>query len=242
MKYTIEGFQQDILTQYSLDCTDAVILRYIIDFWLSGKMQKHEHDGESDYFWMSYKTIIEELPIIKIKKQALADRMQKFVDCGLMKFYLWKSGQGTFTHYKIIPEKYAPLVSGYEPVRSEVRTPVRSRIRTKYSSTIPNSSTEDITKIRNDIKMKFTAINPDYYHDKKQVGCIEKILSRTNCNLNQIYIAADKLKAITETEKAPYWRNCPVTPAMLLSRWDQVMKWTSEPERESQYELLGGKS
>ena len=33
MKYTIEGFNQQVLLNFNLDCIDAVILRYIIDLY-----------------------------------------------------------------------------------------------------------------------------------------------------------------------------------------------------------------
>ena len=43
MKYTIEGLNQEKLVEYGLNGIDAIILRYIIDFWHTGKMAKIVH-------------------------------------------------------------------------------------------------------------------------------------------------------------------------------------------------------
>jgi hypothetical protein len=38
VKYTIEGFQQSVLVGWGLDATDAIILRYLVDFYHSGRI------------------------------------------------------------------------------------------------------------------------------------------------------------------------------------------------------------
>lgn len=148
MKYTIEGFQQKILIEYGLDCLDAVILRYIIDFWQTGKMQifpednVHKNSSPNEYFWMNYSTIINELPILAIEKQALSKRMKKFVVCGLLNKRLWKYSGGTYTYFRFVPGKYERLIT-YIPTDTKISVATDTKIPPIYSSTSNNSSTNN---------------------------------------------------------------------------------------------------
>ena len=63
MKYTIEGFQQSSLVAYGLDVSDTIILRYIVDFYHTGEMY-HKIIDMKIYFWVSYKSIISNLPVL----------------------------------------------------------------------------------------------------------------------------------------------------------------------------------
>lgn len=128
MRYTIEGFSQteaikfrrtetikrknprtgiyeDKETVVSLDCTDLVILRWLVDFW--PRMMKVEIGGKQ-YAWLSYKAAIEDMPLLGIKKGMFALRLKKLVDFGILSHKTVKSG-GTFSYYGFGPE-YARLI------------------------------------------------------------------------------------------------------------------------------------
>ncbi len=149
MKYTIEGLQQKVLLEYRCDAEDAVILRFVIDFFNSGAMKIIEDDDGEVYFWVHYDTIITEIPIIGIKKQALRDRFDKYVEAGLMKKKVVKNNKGSYTYFGFNKLKYEAMVrekvcTGSEiPLRTGSEIPVRtgSPLHTKDSSTNLNSST-----------------------------------------------------------------------------------------------------
>lgn len=118
MRYTIEGFSQTEAIKFrrteivngkekvvTLDCTDLVILRWFVDFWPN--MMKVEIGGRQ-YAWLSYKALIEDMPLIGIKKGMLALRLKKLVDFGILTHQTVKSG-GTFSYYGFGPE-YARLI------------------------------------------------------------------------------------------------------------------------------------
>ena len=108
MKYTIEGLYQQVMLDLGLDCTDAVILRYIIDFYCSKKMTKVFNEGK-EYFWLSYKSVLKELPALGIKtKDAVSRRMKKYVKCGLMEHYT-KREDGTYYCFRFT-DKYDNLI------------------------------------------------------------------------------------------------------------------------------------
>ena len=66
MKYTVEGFNQKVMLEMGFDCIDAVILRFIVDFWHSNKMTKIFNEGK-EFLWIKYSNIINQIPIINIK-------------------------------------------------------------------------------------------------------------------------------------------------------------------------------
>ncbi len=123
MRYTIEGFSQTEAIKFrrieivkdskgndkekvvTLDCTDLVILRWFVDFWPN--MMKVEIGGKQ-YAWLSYKALIEDMPLIGIKKGMLALRLKKLVSFGILSHQAIKSG-GTFSYYGFGPE-YVRLV------------------------------------------------------------------------------------------------------------------------------------
>ena len=95
MKYTIEGFDQKQLISYSLDACDALILRWFIDFSVSGKMKKTIR-GRKIFYLVRYQSIIDDLPILGIENpRNIGRRFDKFVSCGLLEKEIIREGTGT---------------------------------------------------------------------------------------------------------------------------------------------------
>lgn len=111
MKYTIQGFQQERLTKLGFNTVDVEILRFIVDFYKTGKMRLINIDGR-EYFWIKYKYIIKEIPIIKIKTlRAINERLLKFVKAGLMIKYIDREVSGTMIYFSFVEEELYKLLS-----------------------------------------------------------------------------------------------------------------------------------
>ena len=109
MKYTIYGFSQKEALNFrktvvdkngsekeiKVDCIDLLILRWFVDFY--PKMIKVEIEGEQ-YAWVKYQSILEDLPLLDIKKQALFDRLKKLCAFDILKHKTIKV-DGTFSYY-----------------------------------------------------------------------------------------------------------------------------------------------
>lgn len=122
MKHTVQGFQQDVLVEYKLDCNDALILRWILDFYHTNSMRKMEYEGRS-YFWIFYQKVVDELPILNLKKRAVAKHIDRFVDCGLFSKFVDSHG-GNVTYFTINSDEYKRLVfqrddTEQQPLQSE---------------------------------------------------------------------------------------------------------------------------
>lgn len=118
MKYTIEGFSQEAALSMratitengctktiKLDCTDLIILRWIVDFF--PYMKKTIIHG-TEYAWISYDSLLEDLPLLDIGKRALSDRLRKMETLGILKHETVRT-KGTYSYYGFGPE-YSRLV------------------------------------------------------------------------------------------------------------------------------------
>lgn len=108
MKYTIEGFSQEAALKMQttvtendktktirLDCTDLLILRWIVDFYPF--MHKTIIEG-AEYAWVSYDALLEDMPLLNIGKRALFDRLKKMEQLGILT-HKTVTRKGTFAFY-----------------------------------------------------------------------------------------------------------------------------------------------
>lgn len=108
MKYTILGFSQKKAIELGLDVTDLLIIRWFVDFYSSNKMVKI-NVGDKVFVWVNYSKIIEDIPIINMKKDMIYKRLKKICDIGIMEHETLKQG-GTFSLYRLT-DKYDELIS-----------------------------------------------------------------------------------------------------------------------------------
>ena len=135
MRYTIEGFNQayamtlkkeieingKIVTR-KVDCTDLVILRWLVDFYPN--MRSMEVDGER-YVMVTFGKLQADLPMLDISKRAFSERLQKLADFGVLKYKFIKEG-GTFALYAL-GENYVNLIASPEQgVCGQTHTGMRS--------------------------------------------------------------------------------------------------------------------
>lgn len=100
MKFTICGFSQEKLVALGLDSIDALILRYFIDFKDSGNMKLEINNGRP-YYWLNYKNLLQQLPIIRLNsKRVLRRRLERLEECGILEHYFKKEG-GSYSFYAI---------------------------------------------------------------------------------------------------------------------------------------------
>lgn len=146
MRYAILGFSQERVLNLQkehngkvkkLDITDLLILKNIADFMNRSKIIKYTIDDKV-FFSVQYSAIIEDLPLIDIKKQALSDRLDKMCILGVLEKKVIKNQSGTFIAFRMGCE-YEKLI--YEPTSSEIR--VQEYSTTNHNTTITNNNKED---------------------------------------------------------------------------------------------------
>lgn len=146
MKYSIFGFSQEYAAKLQkeqdgkvkkLDTTDLLILRDIADFMNRSRIIKYTIDDKV-YFSIQYATILEDLPILDIKKQALSDRLDKMVFLNVLEKVVVKNQSGTFVAFRMGVE-YEKLL--YSCTSSET-VPTSSELQVQtYSTTNHNTNT-----------------------------------------------------------------------------------------------------
>lgn len=127
--------------ELKLDVTDLLIINHLADFPNRKKVTKIILDDKI-FFWVSYNTIIEELPIIDIKKQALSDRLAKMVELGILERRIQTYGASANMTFFRIDDLYERLK--YKDWSNSQTQDV------SYSTTTPCSSkTQDVNNIVN---------------------------------------------------------------------------------------------
>lgn len=150
MKYSILGFNQDCVLKLQkeqdgkvkkLDATDLLILRDVADFMNRSKIIKYTIDDKV-YFSIQYATILEDLPILDIKKQALSDRLDKMVFLNVLEKIVVKNQSGTFVAFRMGAEYekllYSCTNSQTTPTSSELQVQMYST--TNHNTNITNNS------------------------------------------------------------------------------------------------------
>lgn len=127
--------------ELKLDVTDLLIINHLADFPNRKKVTKIILDDKI-FFWVSYNTIIEELPIIDIKKQALSDRLAKMVELGILERRIQTYGSSANMTFFRIDDLYERLK--YKDYSNSQTQDV------SYSTTTScNSQTQDVNNIVN---------------------------------------------------------------------------------------------
>lgn len=113
MKYTVEGFSQQVAVEYGLDGVDLIILRWFVDFMNTDKMFKVVYEGK-EYNWVNYKKLLADMPILNFGSKQLSRRFKKLVDAGVLE-HKTKRDKGTFSLYRI-GANYQNLIGYDAPV------------------------------------------------------------------------------------------------------------------------------
>lgn len=162
MKYSILGFnQEEVLKckttidanekrkEVCIDVTDLLILQCVADFMNRRHIYKYMINDKM-YFSIQYKSLLEDLPILNIGKQALRDRIDKLVLFHLLEKEVVKNEQGTFVVFRIGSRYEQLMYKKTEEVCSEVLGGVYqttygcvSNYTPKNSSTINSSAIKE---------------------------------------------------------------------------------------------------
>jgi hypothetical protein len=110
VRYTIEGFSQQGLMNIGLDVVDAVILRFIVDFYLSGRMEKITEE-DKEYVWIGLGYLLEQMPILNIERRQLSNRIDKMAMGGLIEKKIVKQGLGSKLYVRFMENVYVSLLS-----------------------------------------------------------------------------------------------------------------------------------
>ena len=129
MKYTISGFSQLAAVNFNLDSVDLHMLRWIVDFIDSNRMRCMTLDGEK-YYWVSYQGLIDDLPILYLKKDAIYKRLKRMCELGILKKKTVFSG-GKFSYFTY-GENFNELFKSYEELEYEAKMKEQNEVEQPY--------------------------------------------------------------------------------------------------------------
>lgn len=103
MKEKVLGFPQSTAIELGLDVVDLMLYDIVAHSHNNANLEKIEHKGET-YTRIRYDAVIEYLPILRIKKRALGNRLARLCDVGLLEKHTSKE-LGLRTFFRVVTDK-----------------------------------------------------------------------------------------------------------------------------------------
>lgn len=152
MKWNFTINQRAIIeNSFSIDLVDAAIFDLIKDFAHSGKCKK-SIEGAKIYYWVSWKFIVEQAPILGLKtRQSVYNRIEKLAANGLLERHPDNKAQSQswfcfganydkmagFSEQITVNENAHPVNENLQPCKEPVTAPVNENL---HYTTIKNNS------------------------------------------------------------------------------------------------------
>ena len=117
MRLEILGFSQQGLMNLGLDNNDALLLRWFIDYQGTQKMKAipNTEDGKV-YFWVNFKKLCEDLPIITGSDRYMARKFDKLVAAGVLAKFSSIGPMGKYSAFRIGDgDQYMSLIESMSP-------------------------------------------------------------------------------------------------------------------------------
>ena len=106
MKEKVLGYPQSAALKMGLDVIDLMLVALVKDKLSSAKTKKYESGGKL-YVWVSYQSVIDWLPILKMQKRSLARRMGRLCRMGILDTYCDRH-DGSYTYYRFVGVTESP--------------------------------------------------------------------------------------------------------------------------------------
>lgn len=108
MRLAVLNVNQSAAIKLGLDLTDIALIDWMISFSSSGRMEHRTQDGAL-YFWVSFKKLCDDLPVLGIGERQAARRFNALVDKGIFGSIRVATRNGLKVFVRVIPEAYESL-------------------------------------------------------------------------------------------------------------------------------------
>ena len=242
MKFSILGFNQEKVLQLrreetqnnkvkvvAIDVVDLLILREIADFMNRKKIIKYIVDDKT-FCYVKYAILIEDLPILNIKQQALVDRLNKLCSFGLLEKHVIKNQTGSFPAFRI-GDAYESIVYSddnshmYQTTSANVSNYKcdiyidNNNTNNNNSSTINNKEEDtNVSPKKNDYKAIIDCWNEC---NGKRLGKVTKVTQRRKDAIKKALLDND----ITQEQLMQFFKTLPFADSWLYNPNKQHKNW-----------------
>lgn len=125
MRYTILGFNQELLIKYDLNMNEVLLLDYIYNAVASPTMI-HKIENNISYVWLNHKKILEDLSILNISEDRLKRLLHHLLEVHLIQSVRDVVGRGSKSYYCITEECEKLRFSTHEVLKTTLHNDNRS--------------------------------------------------------------------------------------------------------------------
>jgi len=109
MKLEIMGFNQRSLCALRLDASDAILLRWFVDYKDTRKMKRVLNADGQTFYWVNMKKVCEDLPVLTKSERWISEKFNKLVESGILEKYETFEGRGRMSCFNINEGMYLTL-------------------------------------------------------------------------------------------------------------------------------------
>jgi hypothetical protein len=259
MKYSILGFNQRKVVELSeeygvkIDCNDLLILSWFTNFRGTGKMKMKLVD-EIPFYWVDYKAIITDLPILGVKESMMRKRFQKYIDIGFFDRNSEKVQGGTKTYYAL-NDLYFELIqeSAKKSLQRENITSAQGENITSDRGNLLPPQGENITSVYNKSHYNDPSTNNPPMSPDGIDGFFEmfwkaypKKINKQGAKKSFAKIKVDEqlfnlmLKAIEREKNSEQWKREQGRFIPHPTTWLNQRRWEAEIESINDYHSVNG--
>lgn len=246
MKYSILGFNQSMVCDISktivdksgkykilsVDVIDLLIVKELADFMNRTIIIKHTIEDKT-FFSIRYDAILEDLPILNIKKQALRDRIDKICELGIIEKKVVRNETGSWTAFRMgklyeqlkysTQESFGENVGECSKLHKGVYSTTQGCVANytpKYYNTITNIKEED-TKVSSK-KYDYKAI-VDCWNESngKKISMVTKVTKRREKAIKKQL----EDNGITQEQLMSFFKTLPFADSWLYNPNKQHKNW-----------------
>lgn len=112
MRLAVLNINQENAVKIGLDMVDIMLIDWFVSFSASGKMECRLNDN-NPYFWVSYKKIIEDLPILGLAERGVGRRFAELAEKGIFSSFSVSTHKGKKVFFRLNSDKYDELYSSF---------------------------------------------------------------------------------------------------------------------------------
>lgn len=201
MKYTIEGFSQQVLVEYGLDAKDAIFIRWFVDFMTTGKMEYRDDDNGNRYYWIDHETLARELPILRLNDMRSVKRfIADLVELNALSRIVVKLGpaKGSKAYYMLNQIMMEKLVNNIHTGDKNVPSTGDKNVPSSGGNNVPSdSSITDPSIIDSSINKLYISSDEDISLEQAQpitttTSSTKKINKTKNIKNTEFYLEIER--------------------------------------------------
>lgn len=210
MKYSILGFNQELVMLTSLTLRDLLILQYIMNACGSPSMN-HIVQDEKSYVWLDHKKVLDDIPILRMGEQSLKNILSAMKYSGYIdSIQVANKGLAGSRTYYTITKRTEDLM--YSPdVLKKVPQDVPKKVPLEVQKKVPQDNSVNNSLLDNQLEEVSTNVDTEISKEipSNSIETISHVsINRTEGSISKYNKTPKKVLTNEKPKKKNLWEKC----------------------------------